>query len=308
MIGRYKRELSVLAAYFALLLILLVKTPAFFHKQFGDTCVACAPVLVAAVGMTLIILARHIDISIGSQFCICGVLAGLLAKTGLPMPLVIVCTLLAGALMGAVNGALVAGLGLPSIVATLATMVILREALRWVRQGEAVRDLPADFQWFGQSQLAGELLIVAIAVVVFLFFVWAMRWLMAGRAVYAIGSDQEAARLAGIHPARVAMGIFVLMGVLTALASVIRAVRFAQVDPNSGTGLELQAIAAVVVGGTAVSGGRGTLLGTLIGVALLGTVGAALGFLSGQAQWDRAIQGAIILIAVASDGLYQRGK
>jgi len=307
MIGRYKRELSVTAAYALLLLILLVAAPSFFGKEFGDTWIASAPVLVAAVGMTLVILARHIDISIGYQFCICGVLAGVLAKTGLPMPLVVLCTLLAGAMMGALNGGLVAGLGLPSIVATLATMVILRESLAWARQGEAVRDLPATFQWFGQSQFIGECLIVGTALVVFLLFAWAMRWLMAGRAVYAVGSDQEAARLAGIHPSRVAFGVFVIMGVLTALAAMLRAVRFAQVDPNSGTGLELQAIAAVVVGGTAVSGGRGTLLGTLIGVALLGTIGAALGFLSGQAQWDRAIQGAIILIAVASDGLYRKG-
>jgi rhamnose transport system permease protein len=306
MIGRYKRELSVAAAYAALLLILLIFAPSFFGREFGDNWIASAPVLVAAVGMTLVILARHIDISIGSQFCICGVLAGVLSKTGMPMPLVVVCTLLAGAMMGALNGGLVAGLGLPSIVVTLATMVILRESLRWVQQGESVRDLPPSFQWFGQSQFAGECLIIAIALVVFLVFAWAMRWVMAGRAVYAVGSDQEAARLAGIHPARVAYGVFVLMGVLTALAAMLRAVRFAQVDPNSGTGLELQTIAAVVVGGTAISGGRGTMLGTLIGVALLGTIGAALGFLSGQAQWDRAIQGAIILIAVASDGLYRR--
>jgi rhamnose transport system permease protein len=308
MIGRYKRELSVAAAYAALLLILLLAAPSFFGKEFGDTWISSAPVLVAAVGMTLVILARHIDISIGSQFCICGVLAGLLAKTGLPMPLVVLCTLLAGAMMGAINGGLVAGLGLPSIVVTLAMMVILHESLAWARQGAAVTDLPADFQWFGQSQFAGECVIVTVSLVVFLIFAWGMRWLMAGRAVYAIGSDQEAARLAGIHPNRVAFAVFVLMGTLTALAAILRAVRFAQVDANSGIGLELQTIAAVVVGGTAVSGGRGTLLGTLIGVTLLGTVGAALGFLSGQAQWDRAIQGAIILIAVASDGLYRRAE
>ena len=308
MIARYQRELSVAAAYAVLLIILLIAAPSFFGKQFGDTWIASAPVLVTGVGMTLIILARHIDISIGSQFCICGVVAGLLAKTGLPMPLVILLTLLAGAIMGAINGGLVAGLGLPSIVATLATMVILHESLAWARQGAAVTDLPAGFQWFGQSQFTGETLIVAAALIVFFVFAWAMRWLMAGRAVYAIGSDQEAARLAGIEPGRVVFGIFVLMGVLTALAAVLRSVRFAQVDPNSGLGLELQTIAAVVVGGTAVSGARGTMIGTLIGVALLGTIGAALGFLSGEAQWDRAIQGAIILIAVASDGLYRKGR
>jgi rhamnose transport system permease protein len=103
-------------------------------------------------------------------------------------------------------------------------------------------------------------------------------------------------------------GVYVLMGALTGLASLLNAVRFAVVDPNAGGGLELQVIAAVVVGGTAVSGGRGTLLGSLIGVALLGTIGPALVFLKAKPQWEKAIQGAIILTAVASDALNRRGR
>ena len=99
--------------------------------------------------MTLVILTRQIDISIGAQFALCGVVAGLLVKSGLPVPLAGVCTLACGAALGAINGSLVAGLGLPSIVVTLATMVILRETLRWWREGEFVRNLPPDFQWFG---------------------------------------------------------------------------------------------------------------------------------------------------------------
>ena len=105
--------------------------------------------------MTLVMLARHIDISIGSQFSLCAVTAGLLAQAGLPMPLVALGTLLAGAAFGAVNGGLVAGLGLPSIVVTLATLVIYRDGLRWWRQGEFVKDLPADFQWLGAGPGGG---------------------------------------------------------------------------------------------------------------------------------------------------------
>jgi rhamnose transport system permease protein len=258
--------------------------------------------------MTLVILARQIDISIGSQFCVCGVLAGLLGRAGLPMPVVTLGTLLAGAAMGSLNGALVGGLGLPSIVVTLATLVILREGLRWAREGEFVRDLPADFQWFGAGQTTGQWLIVVTALGVFLVFAWGLRYLAAGRAVYATGSDPEAARLAGIRPRRVVFSVFVLMGALTGLAALLNAVRFPAVDPNAGTGLELQAIAAVVVGGVAISGGRGTLAGTLIGVALLGTIGPALVFLQTQPQWEKAIQGAIILAAVASDGLSRQGR
>jgi rhamnose transport system permease protein len=314
MIGRYRRELSIAAAYAVLLLVLAVtdwRTGALGFYQPGqlrDLLVSNAPLLVAAIGMTIVILARQIDISIGAQFGICGVVAGQAAKMGLPMPLVILAALLAGAAMGALNGALVVGFGLPSIVVTLATLVILRESLRWAQEGEFVRDLPRDFQWFGAGQATGQWLIVGIALMLFVIFAWGMRNLAAGRAVYATGSDPEAARLAGIRPRRVIFGVFTLMGALTGLAALLNAVRFPTVDPNAGTGLELQAIAAVVVGGVAISGGRGTLVGTLIGVALLGTIGPALVFLQTPPQWEKAIQGMIILAAVAAIPDRQAGR
>jgi rhamnose transport system permease protein len=306
MIAAHKRELSVAGAYVLILLGLGIFAPRFFQVQFHDTWIRTAPVLILGVGMTLVIVARQIDISIGSQFSVCAAVAGLLAKTGMPMGSVVACTVCTGAIMGAINGALIAGMGLPSIVVTLATMVIFRESLSWLRQGASVQDLPAGFQWFGQSQSNGQWILLIAAALIFLFFAWAMRWLGAGRWVYAVGSDQEAARLSGIRPARVVFAVFVLMGALTALAAILQAVRFAVVDSNSGYGLELQTIAAVVVGGTAISGGRGTLPGTFAGVALLTIVGAALGFLSGQAQWDKAIEGLILLSAVASDALHER--
>ncbi len=309
MIGRHRRELSVFVAYLLLLLFLAAAAPRFFlPEQLRSFALSNAPVLVAAVGMTLVILCRQIDISAGSQFSICGVVAGLLAKAGLPIPLVGLGTLLAGAGMGAVNGLLVAGLGLPSIVVTLATMVIGRESLRYLREGEFISNLPPGFQWFGAGQGAGQGIVVAVALVVFVTFAWGLRHLAAGRAIYATGSDSEAARLAGIRPRRVVFGVFVVMGALAGLAALLNAVRFADVDPNAGTGLELQAIAAAVVGGAAISGGRGTLMGTLIGVALLGSIGPALLFLGIQPQWEKAIQGTIILLAVASDSLDRGGK
>lgn len=308
MIGRYRRELSLAAAYILLLLFLAAAAPRFFRPEaLRAFVVSNASVLVAAVGMTLVILCRQIDISVGSQFSICGVVAGLLARAGLPIPLVGLGTLIAGAGLGAANGALVAGLGLPSIVVTLATLVIGRESLRYVREGEFVRDLPGAFQWFGLGQASGQWAVVAVALATFLVVAWGLRNLSAGRAVYATGSDPEAARLAGIRPRRVVFHTFVTMGALAGLAALLNAVRFADVDPNAGSGLELQVIAAAVVGGTAISGGRGTLIGTFVGVALLGSIGPALVFLGTQPQWEKAIQGLIILLAVASDALYREG-
>ena len=307
MIGRHRRELSVAGAYLFVLVALGVFAPRFFGaRPLADFAVRNAPILVAAVGMTLVILARQIDVSAGSQASLCAVVAGLLARSGLPMPLVGVGTLLAGAGMGAINGGLVAGLGLPSIVVTLATLVIGRESLRYALEGAFVRGLPSSFQWFGAGQAAGRWAVVAIAAGVFVLAAWGMRYLAAGRAVYATGSDPEAARLAGVRPRWVVFSTFAAMGALTGLYALLTVVQFPAVDPKTGTGLEMQVIAAVVVGGTAVSGGRGTMIGTLIGVLLLGTINPALVYLHTSAEWEKAIQGAIILLAVASDGLTRR--
>lgn len=300
---RHVREISVLLAYVAILALLAIRRPDFFRVQYALTWISAAPILVAAVGMTLVIIAREIDISIGSMFSVCAVIAGLLAKTGLPMPLVALATLAVGAVLGAGNGVLVAFFGLPSIVVTLATMVIMRQSLYWVRQGASVQGLPGNFQWLGFSQSAAQTTLIVVAFVVLVIFGWGMKYLSSGRAVYAVGSDAEAARLAGIRPKAVTFGVFCLMGALTALAAVMNAVQSPLVYPNSGNGLELQVIAAVVVGGAAITGGRGNLIGTLVGVALLTIVGPALFFLGVKPAWEMAIQGTIILIAVAADGL-----
>jgi rhamnose transport system permease protein len=307
--SRHAREVSVALAWLFLLGLLGLAAPAFFSAaNLRDLMVAAAPALVAAVGMTLVILARHIDISIGSQFAVCGVAAGLLAKAGAPMPLVGVGAVATGAALGALNGALVAGLGLPAIVATLATMVLLRESLRWATEGVWIQDLPPGFQWFGLGQDAGRAAVGLIALAVFAVFAWALHGLAAGRAVYATGSDPEAARLAGIRPRRVVFGVFVAMGSLAGLAALLTSIQFIDVQTGAGGGLELKIIAAVVVGGTAITGGRGTLLGTALGVGLLSTVGPALTYLGTQAHWDRALQGVVILAAVAADALGARGR
>ena len=301
---RHFRELSVAAALALLLLVLALAAPAFFGKQqLLTTLTTAAPVLIAACGMALVIISRQIDISIGSQFALCSIIAGLLAQAGLPMPMVALGAIAGGAALGAFNGALVAGLGLPSIVVTLATMVTWREALRWWREGEYVKDLPNRFQWFGSNQASGQITILLGAVLVFGVLAFAMKHLAAGRFIYAVGSDREAARLAGLRPQGVTFGVFVLMGALVGLAALLNAIRFADVDPKTGAGLEMQTIAAAVVGGVAISGGRGNLWGVLVGVLLLSCIAPALVFLQMPPQWEKAIQGAIILLAVTADGL-----
>ena len=130
-----------------------------------------------------------------------------------------------------------------------------------------------------------------------------MRHLRAGRAPYAVGADADAARLAGLEPARVVMAVFALMGALVGLAATLNAVRFDAVPGNAGVGLEMKAIAAVVVGGAAISGGRGTLLGTVLGVCLLGVIGTALSFVGISPFWEKAVQGAVILAALVAESM-----
>ena len=298
----YKRELSASLAYAALLIVVAIIAPSFFSvTNLRDLALNNAPVLLVAIGMTMVILVAQIDISVGSQFAVATVAAGVLAKAGVPIPLLLPSIVLIGALMGAVNGVLIGKLRLPSIIVTLAMLVAWRDALRWTTGGEWVQNLPANFQWFGLGQSLGQWLIVIISVVLLVVFSWALRNLAAGRAIYAVGSDAEAARLAGIEPATFTAWVFALLGALVGLAALLNAVRFSTVPSNAGLGLELKAIAAVVVGGTAITGGRGTLIGTLIGVALLGTIGTALTFVGINPFWEKAIQGTIILAALASD-------
>jgi rhamnose transport system permease protein len=303
---RYFRELSVVAALLAVLLGLALFAPAFFSPQpLLSLLTREAPTLVVACGMAFVIISRQIDISVGSMFSVCSVCAGLLAARGWPLALVLPASVALGALLGAVNGFLVAALRLPSIVVTLATMVTLRQGLNLVRQGEFV-NLPDSIQWFGLSQTAGQLVLVAASVALLVALAFAMRHLAAGRFVYAVGTDAEAARLAGIRPQLVTFLVFVFIGALTGLGAMMNLAQSPQVQPLTGNGLELKVIAAVVVGGVAISGGRGNVWGAFAGLLLLACVSPALTHLHVEAYWEKAVQGAIILLAVVADGLRSR--
>jgi rhamnose transport system permease protein len=305
-VGKYSRELTVAAVLGVLLLALAIFAPNFFEPQpLLSRLASQMPALVAAIGMTCVLLSRQIDISIGSQFGLCAVIAGLLAAAKLPLIVVLGGALAAGAVMGALNGALVAWLGLPSIVVTLATMVTWQETLRLWQQGRLL-NLPPGVQWFGLSQTAGQLLLIVVAFVLVALAAWALRRVAAGRFIYAVGSDAEAARLAGIEPRRVTFGVFVFMGLLVGLAAVMNVVQSPQIQPTCGDGFELKVIAAVVVGGVAVTGGRGRLWGVVPGLLLLANVNPALTHFHVQAYWEKAIQGAVILLAVLADGLNRK--
>jgi rhamnose transport system permease protein len=286
----------------ALLLVLALAAPAFFSPDnLRDIVMANAAVQIIALGMTLVVLTGEVDVSVGATFAVCAVITGTLAREGASMPLAILAAIAAGSVIGLVNGTLVGAMGLPSIVVTLAMLAILRDGLRWITEGAWVSDLPPGFQWFGLDQSQGRLVIIGSTAILIVAAAWVLARVAAGRAVYATGSDRESAHLAGLSPRMVVVAVFVACGVLTGIAAALNAVRFAEVQGAVIGGLELKVIAAVIVGGAAIRGGRGSIAGAVLGVALLGTIGTGLTFLGISAYWERALQGAIILAAIASD-------
>jgi len=263
-------------------------------------------VLVAAVGMTLVILSAEIDISIAAQLAVCGVVAGSLSRAGVPIALVIPATIALGALLGLLNGTLVAHFGISSIVATLATNVLLANGLLWITKGMWVQQLRPDFQWLGLGPQAGQATFFAVAVGVVLAFGFLLTRTTFGRHFYAVGCSHEASLRLRIHPQRVVLWAFALLGALMGLASLIHYCRFPSIEIGGGAGMEMKVIAAVVVGGTAITGGRGNLLGTVLGVILLALVGSVLAFTPLGSTAERAVQGLIILLAVVADKLLKR--
>jgi rhamnose transport system permease protein len=303
MLTHYRREASVLLAIGALAAVMAIAAPSYFSgENLRDLFLANMPVLIVAIGATMVILAGEIDISAGSAFAICAVVSGVVAKETDSVALAAFSSCAAGAVMGALNGSLVAFWRIPSIVVTLASMVMLRDGLRWITQGAWVEGLPARFQWLGLTQSQFPLFATLVSSGLVLISAWGLSELSAGRMVYATGSNEGAARLAGIPTRRVKFLVFVAAGTLTGLAALLNSVRFNQIPSNTGLGLELKVIAAVVVGGAAITGGRGTIAGTVAGALLLGAIGPALTFLGVTAYWERALQGAIILAAVGIDG------
>jgi rhamnose transport system permease protein len=303
------REISVAGAILVLCGALALTRPEYFSRaNLTDLFLTNAPVLIVALGMTLVVLAGEIDISVGSVFAIASVIAGVAAESGLPPALAALAACAGGALFGCLNGTLVAYVRIPSIVATLAAMIALRDGLRWSTQGAWIENLPSGFQWMGLSQPSYPLLMLLIAAGLSAGIAWSLKNLPAGRVIYATGSNEEAARLAGIDARAVKLWVFTALGALTGLAAALNSVRFNQIPTNTGLGLEMKVIAAVVVGGAAVTGGSGSVLGTVLGVALLGAIGPALTFLGVNAYWERSLQGGIILAAIVIDAFRSKWK
>ncbi len=261
---------------------------------------------IVAVGMTFVIITGGIDISVGSTVALSSVVAAWSLKEGLGIPAAILLALISGSLVGVMNGALIAYGRLLPFVATLGTMYVIRGAALIVTKGEAIWDLPKPFLTIGTGYWLGIPIPVIITLVVYLLGHFLLNNFTFGRYVLAVGGDEESARLCGVRVKLIKLLAYALCGLLTGLAGVVLAGRLGSGQPSVGVGYELTAIAAAVIGGNSLTGGRGTVLGTLIGALILGVVSNALNLWGVASFWQTVIAGAIVLIAALADTMRRR--
>jgi rhamnose transport system permease protein len=300
------RELGIVLALVVLVAVTAAVNPRFLSAQsVRDLVLAAAILVVLAVGQTIVVITRNIDLSVGSVLGLSAYAVGTLlqAAPGTPIVLALLVGALVGAACGLVNGALVRFGNVPALVVTLGTLYVYRGICFFWAGGQQINadELPPGFLAFGTAGVLGVPWLVLIALAVVLAAGFVLRSYRSGRELYAMGSNPQAAVLAGVPVGRRVLAAFAVSGALAGLAGVLFAARFGTVDAASGTGDELEVVAAVVVGGVAVFGGSGTVYGAAIGALLLTTIGSALPVLAIDQFWQGAIVGALILAAIGTD-------
>ena len=302
------RELGIVAALALLIAVTAILEPRFIETaSLRNLALNAAILAILAVGQTLVIVTRNVDLSTGSVLGLSAFLAGdLLQKhPGMALPLVFLLGIALGAACGLFNGILVTWGQVPALVVTLGTLYAFRGlAFLWTdgRQVNA-ETLPDSFLDLGSDSIAGVPILVLIALVIVLGVGQWLRDYRPGRELYAIGSNPEGARLAGLRSDRRVLIAFVLSGALAGLGGVLFTARFGTVDATAGVGYELTVIAAAVVGGVAIFGGTGTVYGAALGALLLGTITSSLIVLRVEAFWQQAAIGALLLLAIGLDRL-----
>jgi ribose transport system permease protein len=253
---------------------------------------------IIAVGMTFAILTGGIDLSVGSVMALSGTIAAGLMMAGFSPELGILGGLLVGALFGGLNGAFVAYAKMPPIIVTLATMGIARGLGLIYTGGYPISGLPKEFSFFGRGDVVGVQTPIIVMIVVYIFAYILLNKTPIGRYVYAIGGNEEAARLSGVRVPRYKLMVYTISGFTAAIAGMVLTSRLMSGQPNAGVGFELDAIAAVVLGGTAIAGGRGAIVGTLVGAMMLGVLNNGLNLMGVSPYVQNVIKGAIILLAI----------
>ncbi|EGQ7998824.1 TPA: ribose ABC transporter permease [Vibrio vulnificus] len=260
---------------------------------------------IIAVGMTLVILTAGIDLSVGSVLALCGAFAASLVAMEVPVLIAVPTALLAGATLGAISGVIIAKGKVQAFIATLVTMTLLRGVTMVYTDGRPIStgftDTADAFAWFGTGYALGIPVPVWLMVIVFSAAWYLLNHTRFGRYVYALGGNESATRLSGINVDKVKIGVYAICGLLAALAGIIVTSRLSSAQPTAGMGYELDAIAAVVLGGTSLMGGKGRIMGTLIGALIIGFLNNALNLLDVSSYYQMIAKAAVILLAVMVD-------
>lgn len=297
------QEALILLAVLVMGTVLSVASPAFLTGRNLQTLLAQTSIVaITAVGMTLLIIAGEIDLSVGSQQAFVGVLAMQVLNATRSMVAAIAFALALGALVGFVNGGLSVGLKINSFIVTLAMFSIIRGAA-YASTSAAVQNVSGvkNFTQLGNGFLLGVPWPLLIAVGVFVVFVLLFRYATFGRYVAMVGGNPQAARLVGIPVGTMKLACFVIVGILSALSATILLSKLNSGQNNAGFGFELQVIAAVLLGGTSLFGGRGSLIGTGLAVLLIGTLNNGTNLLGISSSWQLVLNGLLIMLALLLD-------
>lgn len=305
-VGR-AREFGILAALVLVVLAATAKNPNFLFSTDGwrDLLLTPSILVLVAVGQAVVIITRNVDLSVGSVMGLTAYLTGRLFIDipGIPIIVVVLAAVLLGAFLGLVNGALVAFAKVPAIVITLGTLYAYRGInVLWTGSDRInPSDMPREFLGLGTQQVLTIPVLTIVAIIVLAVTAWYMRNTRGGREYYAIGSDPAAAQLYGLKVTRRVLSAFVLSGALAGLAGVFYAARYGSISSQAGSGWELDAVGAAVIGGIAIMGGVGSVWGAAIGAMLLMTINRALPILGIPDFWQRAVVGVLIIGAIVLD-------
>ena len=301
------REFGILLALALVIAAATVKNPAFLFSADGwrDLLLTPSILLLVAVGQAIVIITRNVDLSVGSVIGLTAYMTGRLFIDfdWMPIPLVVLLAVVFGAVLGLINGALVAFARVPAMVITLGTLYAFRGInVLWAGSDRVnASDMPKDFLALGTGDILTIPILTIVAFVVLAAAAWYMRNTRGGREYYAIGSDPAAAELYGLRVTRRILTAFILSGALAGLAGVFYAARYGTVNSQAGAGWELDAVGAAVIGGIAITGGVGSVWGAAIGAFLLLTINRALPILGIPDFWQRAVVGALIIGAIVLD-------
>lgn len=307
-----KRVLESLRLAVALALLLLVFSVLAEHfltrRTFTTVANQIPSLLVVAVGMTYVIVLGGIDLSVGSLLALCGgVMGAATAGWHWPLGLAVIACLAVGACVGAVNGAVMVRWKLPAFIVTLGMLEIARGGAYLVTRSQT-QYIGASIESLSDVALLGLSLPFFVALALVFVAQWALDRTVFGRYIVATGTNEEAVRLSGVDTRKIRIAVYTLCGLLAGLGAIIHTARLGAADPNAGGGLELQAIAAVVVGGTSLMGGRGSVVGTLFGVLIIAVLDTGLAQVGAQEPAKRVITGLVIVGAVILDNLRHGGR